>query len=145
MARFLNTAVFVGRLGADPTMVFASNGTAITTFSIAVADDYFDKGSEEWVNRTQWIGLKSFGDSAERHQESLKKGDLVSVTAAVKNNNYEKDGVKIYTYDFVVDHLVKLSSGAEAPVESRSERQSSAPKSKSRSSGRKEPAYQDPF
>lgn len=145
MTRFLNTAVFVGRLGADPTMVFASSGTAITTFSIAVADDYFDKSSEEWVDRTQWIGLKSFGDAAERHQESLKKGDLVSVTTTVKNNNYEKDGVKVYTYDFVVDHLVKLSSRAETPTEDRSERSSNASKSKSKSSARKEPAYQDPF
>jgi single-strand DNA-binding protein len=79
-----------GRLGGDPELRFAAQGTAMLSFSVAVQDDKRDDGTPaEWVRVTCWA------EAAEQLADRLKKGDEVYVEGRVKLwQGQGRDGVQ---------------------------------------------------
>ena len=63
------------------------------------------------ADRTTFIEITLWGKLAENCAKFRKKGDPVRVTAHVENNDYEKDGVKHYTYQFTADDVEFISTG----------------------------------
>lgn len=53
----------VGRLGRDPEMRYAPSGDAVTSFSVAVNDNY--KKDDQKVERTIWFRVTVWGKFAE--------------------------------------------------------------------------------
>lgn len=110
MAKNHNRASFIGNLGSDMELRYTPSGTAVGRVNIAVADDYYNKKDEEWVNRTVWIPLTLFGPVAERVEKKMLKGEKVYVDCRVKNNEYtNKDGVEVRTFAFEVENVEFLS------------------------------------
>ena len=68
--------LIVGNLGRDPEMRYTPSGQAITSFSVAVSEQYTDKNSEK-VKRTIWYRVSTFGKQAENCNQYLKKGSKV--------------------------------------------------------------------
>jgi len=121
----------MGRVVADPEMRFLPNGTGMTKARVAVSDDYFDKNTNAWVNRSDFFNFTIWGDRAQGFAEKVRKGSRVLIEFRPRNNNYEKDGKTVYQDDFVVVNyyvIDKSEAGAdERPQEKQPPKSSGKP------------------
>lgn len=86
-----NMIMLIGRLGRDPELRFAQNGTtAIATFSLAV--DRPGRRDAQGNRTTDWFNVKLFGKQAELANDMLRKGARASVVGACHQEKWEKDG-----------------------------------------------------
>ena len=111
MPKNLNRLEIIGRLGDFPEMRYSASGLAITRISLGVSNDRFNKETEEWDERTDWIPVTFFGFKAANIAERCNKGDLMLVECRVSNNKYDKEGVTVYTFNFIGESYERLSFG----------------------------------
>lgn len=105
---------FKGRLGADPEVTFAGNGTAIAKLRIVTNGRRMVDGNWEDTD-TSWWGVTAFGKTAEAIGDALHKGDLVMVVGKIKQRDWEKDGVKRTTAEVIADDVaIVVKAGAAA-------------------------------
>ena len=68
----------IGKLGRDPEMRYTPSGQAVTSFSVAVSEEY-TAASGEAVKKTAWFRITTWGKQAESCNKYLKKRSLVYV------------------------------------------------------------------
>ena len=131
MGRQLNQFNIMGNLVKDPEVKYGKNDSAYCFVAIGVADDYYNKTEEEWVERTQFIPLTLNGYNAEKVGK-VGKGSLVRATGSMANNNYENDdGETVYSYQWKVDELeIIIRKGGEDNEEDEAPRKATAKKGK---------------
>ena len=99
----LNHVVLMGRLARDVEVRYSQsqNGEmAVGRFSIAV-DRYTNSGDE---NKADFINCVAFGKTAEFISKYFGKGNMLAVIGRITTGSYtNKDGVKVYTTDVVVE------------------------------------------
>lgn len=94
---YLNKAMIIGRLGADPEVRYTQNDTALARMSVATSDRYKDSNGE-WVETTEWHRIVAWGRLAEICQQYLKKGSQVYFEGPIQTRSWEdKDGQKQYS------------------------------------------------
>lgn len=111
------TTIIAGNLGADPSMRYTPSGQAVTSFSVAVSEQYTD-GSGEKKKRTIWFRVSAWGKQAETCNQYLKKGSKVLVegrlTADPATGNpktySKKDGTTGANFDLTAATVRFLSS-----------------------------------
>lgn len=99
----MNKVILMGRLTRDPEVRYTQgdNAMAIARYTLAV-DRRFNRNSEG--QNADFIGCVAFGRSGEFAEKYLHKGTKVVVTGRIQTGSYvNKDGVKIYTTDVVVE------------------------------------------
>lgn len=107
---------FKGRLGADPDVTFAGNGTAIAKLRVVTNGRRMVDGNWEDTD-TSWWNVTAFGRTAEALGDALHKGDLVMVMGKVKQRDWEKDGVKRTTAEVTADEVaLVVKAGAAKPA-----------------------------
>lgn len=122
-----HTTIIVGNLGRDPEMRYTPSGQAVTSFSVAVPEQYTD-GSGEKKKRTTWFRVSAWGKQAETCNQYLKKGSKVLVEGRLtadpvtgKPKTYTKqDGTTGANFDLTATTVRFLSSsqqGDHAQVE----------------------------
>ena len=111
----MNTVVIMGRLGRDAEVSYTSSQLAVARFSIAL-DRGKDKDGKD--RGTDWPSCVAFGKSAENLAKYFKKGDMIAIQGHLQTGSYEKDGVKHYTTDIIVDrwHFCGGKSTANNPT-----------------------------
>lgn len=93
-----------GRLVKDPDIRYANtqNGQlCIAAFNLAV-DRKFKKDGEQTAD---FISCKAFGKTAEFIQKYFHKGMKMGVVGRIQTGSYEKDGVKHYTTDIIIEEV----------------------------------------
>ncbi|NMX77761.1 single-stranded DNA-binding protein [Pseudomonas sp. WS 5532] len=103
MARGVNKVILVGTCGQDPDVRYLPNGTAVTNLSLATSEQWTDKQTGQKVEKTEWHRVSMFGKVAEIAGEYLRKGSQVYIEGKLQTREWEKDGVKRYTTEIVVD------------------------------------------
>ncbi|GIZ11697.1 single-stranded DNA-binding protein [Pseudomonas sp. NCCP-436] len=103
MARGVNKVILVGTCGQDPETRYLPNGNAVTNLSLATSEQWTDKQSGQRVERTEWHRVVLFGKVAEIAGEYLRKGSQVYIEGKLQTREWEKDGIKRYTTEVVVD------------------------------------------
>jgi single-strand DNA-binding protein len=103
MARGVNKVIVVGTCGQDPEVRYLPNGNAVTNLSLATSEQWTDKQSGQKVERTEWHRVSMFGKVAEIAGEYLRKGSQVYIEGKLQTREWEKDGIKRYTTEIVVD------------------------------------------
>ncbi|WP_263146864.1 single-stranded DNA-binding protein [Pseudomonas sp. RIT-PI-AD] len=103
MARGVNKVILVGNVGGDPETRYLPNGNAVTNITLATSDSWKDKQTGQQQERTEWHRVVFFGKLAEIAGEYLRKGSQVYVEGRLQTREWEKDGVKRYTTEIVVD------------------------------------------
>ena len=84
----------IGNVTADPELRFTASGAAVANFTVASTPRSFDKATNEWKDGdTLFLRCSVWRDQAEHVAESLVRGSRVTVTGALKQRSYEKDGV----------------------------------------------------
>lgn len=107
----MNTWLITGRLVKDPEAkeITAGNnvGDIVVFLNIACRRSFKKKDEKDY--KSDFFRFKVFGKTAHYVYEHLKKGNLVEISASVLNNNYEKDGEKVFRDDFNVNGITRLS------------------------------------
>jgi single-strand DNA-binding protein len=112
MARGYQQTTIVGNLGRDPEMRYTQQGTAVTSFSVAVTTGSRNYEHTEWFRCSAWERL------AEVVNEYARKGSRVMCVGTLKTRSYEdKDGVTRYSTDLTVREFVLLDSKRSADEE----------------------------
>lgn len=114
MARGLNKAILIGRLGKDPEIRYTQDGRAVTNFSIATNEEWKDKNTGEKKERTEWHRIVAFGKLGEICGEYLAKGRLVYLEGRLQTRSYEQEGVTKYTTEIVANDMQMLESKSAA-------------------------------
>jgi single-strand DNA-binding protein len=100
----MNTTILLGRLTAEPENI---KGGA--RFNIAV-----DNGQDKNGNAlTTFLQITVFGKLADFVMKWCQKGKRYLVTAHIINNNYEKNGQKVYSLTLIADR-VEFADGKDA-------------------------------
>lgn len=103
MARGVNKVILVGTCGQDPETRYTPGGTAITNLSLATSEQWTDKLTGQKVEKTEWHRVALFGKVAEIAGEYLRKGSQAYIEGKLQTREWEKDGIKRYTAEIVVD------------------------------------------
>jgi len=103
--------------------------------TVVVISNGFRNGESE-ATAIRWT---LWGKQAENAARYLGKGSRVNVVGSLKNDNYEKDGVTVYGFDFTAEEIDYLESRGErdARPEPASETQAPAAKSEAEAKRRK--------
>jgi len=70
--------IIVGNVGRDPEMRFTPSGQGVTSFSVAVNNEYTSNTGEK-VSETTWFRVSAWGKQAEICNQYVKKGMRVLV------------------------------------------------------------------
>ena len=107
-----NKTVLVGNLGSDPEMRYTANGSAVSTFRIAVSRSFTTNGERR--EETHWFSIVTWGKLAEIVGQHLAKGRKVLVEGRLTNRDWEgPDGQKRYRTEIVADTVLFLSPTGE--------------------------------
>ena len=103
MARGVNKVILVGTCGQDPETRYLPSGNAVTNLSLATSEQWTDKQTGQKVEKTEWHRVSLFGKVAEIAGEYLRKGSQVYIEGKLQTREWEKDGIKRYTTEIIVD------------------------------------------
>ena len=112
----MNKIILCGRLTADTEIRYSNDGKAVARFNFAVNRRFKRDGDPE----ADFFQCVAFGKIAETLEKcSVRKGTKLLLDGEMRNNNYEKDGVKHYGMQVVVNSFEfcesKGSSGQATP------------------------------
>jgi single-strand DNA-binding protein len=102
----LNKVMLIGRTGAAPEVRTTTSG-ALASVSLAVSESYNKNGERK--ENTEWLRLVFFGKLADIVGKYVKKGTLLYVEGKIRTTSWEKDGVKQYSTEVVVNEMKMLS------------------------------------
>ena len=104
----MNKVILVGNLTKEPDQRRTKTDKVTTRMSIAVNQGYGENQKTDFFNLVAWE------KTAELCGKYLSKGSKVLVEGILRNNNYEKDGVKHYGVDVIVSSIEFLDSKKKA-------------------------------
>ena len=115
----MNKVILMGRLTRDPEVRYSQgeNATAVARYSLAV-DRRFRRENEPTAD---FINCVAFGRAAEFAERYLRQGTKIAITGRIQTGSYtNRDGVKVYTTDIVVEEQEfaesKAAGGSAAPA-----------------------------
>jgi len=103
-------AIIMGRLGNDPELSTMPNGNSVVNLSVATSEQWKDKQTGEKKEATEWHKCVAFGNTANFINQYAQKGSTVHIIGRIRTRSWEKDGVKRYATEIIVDS-VELARG----------------------------------
>jgi single-strand DNA-binding protein len=104
----LNRVMLIGNLGTDPEMRYTANGSAVTTFRMAVSRS-FGGADGERREETEWFTVVTWNKLAELLGQHLQKGRKVYVEGRLATRNWDgPDGQKRYRTEVVANQVLFL-------------------------------------
>ena len=106
----LNRVILIGRLSRDPDMRYLPNGTAVTSFTLAVDRPFTNSSGEK---EADFINIVTWRQLAENCANYLRKGRLCAVEGRIQVRHYDKDGRRVYVTEVVADNVRFLERGEQ--------------------------------
>ncbi len=109
----MNKVVLVGRLTRDPEVRYSQgeNATAVARYTLAV-DRRFRRDGEQTADFIPCVVLEDVAEFAEKY---FRQGMRVVYSGRIQTGSYtNKDGVKVYTTEVIVEEQEFAESRAEA-------------------------------
>ncbi len=123
----LNKVMVIGNLGADPEMRYTADGTALTSFNVAVNRNYTTPDGER-REETEWFSVVAWRKLAEQCSQFLQKGRRVYVEGRLRTRSWDApDGQKRYRTEVVADRVLFLDRPGGAPLPEEPEAASTVP------------------
>lgn len=102
----INKVILLGNLGKEPEIKSFDNGGKIASFTLATTKKgYTTKNGTTVPDKTEWHNVKCFSGLADVCEKYLHKGSKVYVEGEIIYREYEKDGVKKFLTEILVDNL----------------------------------------
>lgn len=117
----MNKVILVGRLTRDPEVRYSQrdHATAVARYTVAV-DRRFKRDGEPTAD---FIPCVVFGRSAEFAEKYFRQGMRVSISGRIQTGSYtNKDGVKVYTTEVIVEEQEFAESRAESDASKANQR-----------------------
>ena len=112
MTRTINKVELLGRVGVDPEMSYAPNGTAVTRLRLAT--DRYRKNGED---ATDWHTVVVWGKQGEAVNTYVEKGQRIYVAGRLVQNSWEgDDGKRRYSTEVHASEVVFLDSASTATI-----------------------------
>lgn len=108
----MNKVILSGRLTRDAEIRYSQgeNSTAVARFTLAVDRRFKREGDEQTAD---FISCVAFGKTAEVVEKYCKQGTKLVIEGRWQTGSYtNKDGVKVYTNDCMVEQLEFAESKA---------------------------------
>jgi single-strand DNA-binding protein len=119
----MNIVIVRGNLVRDPELRSISTGgkdTSVVNFTVATSREYTKaNGTKDKI--TSFIPCEAWDTGAEIIGKSFNKGDLVLVEGSIRNDSWEKDGVKHSSLKIRVNNFSKITKLSSKKAESSSE------------------------
>ena len=122
----MNKVVLMGRLTRDPDVRYSQgeNPMAIARYTLAVDRRFKRNGEQE----ADFINCVAFGRAGEFAEKYLKQGTKIVVSGRIQTGSYtNRDGMKVYTTDVVIEEQDFAESKAAAAQNNMGVPQPSAP------------------
>ena len=114
MARSLNKCMIIGNVGRDPEMRYTPQGTAVTSFSVAVSRSWTPTGGGEQREETDWFRVTCWNKLAEIANQYLTKGQRVYIEGRVSMRLFDgNDGQKHGSLELTANDMMMLSPKGE--------------------------------
>ncbi|HLH73165.1 MAG TPA: single-stranded DNA-binding protein [Chloroflexota bacterium] len=111
MAGSLNKVMLIGNVGRDPEMRYTPNGSAVTTFSVAVGRQWTGQDNQRH-EETEWFHVEAWNKLAEMCGQYLSKGRKVYIEGRLRTRSWDgQDGQKHYRTEVVAQTVQFLDSG----------------------------------
>ena len=107
MASF-NKVMLMGNLTRDPELRYTSNGSAVTSFGLAVNRKF--KQGDEWKDDVCFVDITVWGKQGENCAEYLSKGRPAFIEGFLKFSTWETDGQKRNKLEVVASTVQFLGS-----------------------------------
>lgn len=126
MARGINKVILIGTCGQDPEVRYTGNGGAVANVSLATSEQWKDSSGNK-QEKTEWHKVVFFGKIAEIVGEYVRKGSQIYIEGKLQTREWEKDGIKRYTTEVVVDQrgVLQLLGGGKGEQSSSQQSQPS--------------------
>ena len=128
----LNYIALIGRVTHDPELKYTPKGNAVCNFSVAVNRRWKDKETGEWKDDPSFFRVQTWGKTAERCGEVMKKGSAVLIEGRLRSRSWNtQDGEKKNVVEIVairVQILDKLVPETEVAPESGADENVDIPK-----------------
>jgi len=111
----LNKVILVGRLGQRPEARFLP-GTErkVVHFTLATNERFFNKNTNEAVNRTEWHRIVVWGPLADFCEKFLTQGKQILLEGKIRTRPWQdKDGNKRSTTEIEAQNIVLLGRREE--------------------------------
>ena len=113
----LNNITLMGRLTKDPELRYTQQGTAVSSFTLAVDRDVISK--ETGRRETDFIACVAWKSGAEFVDKYFKQGQLAAVSGRLQIREWaDKDGNKRWTPEVVVNNVYFAESKKPAETAS---------------------------
>jgi single-strand DNA-binding protein len=100
--------MLIGNVGKDPEMRYTANGSAVTTFSLAVNRNYQSTEGER-REETDWFEIVTWNKLAELCSQFLQKGRQAYVEGRLHTRSWEgQDGQKRYRTEVIAQTVLFL-------------------------------------
>ena len=98
--------ILLGNLGKEPEIKNFDGGGKIASFTLATTKKgYTTKTGTTIPDKTEWHNIKCFNGLADVCEKYLHKGSKVYVEGEILYREYEKDGVKKFVTEILVNEL----------------------------------------
>ncbi len=123
----MNKITLTGRFTEEPKVTYSAGAEPVAraSFNFAVPDMSM-KRDEDGNYPTDFFRCTCWGKLAEIVEKHCNKGTKLLINGRLKNNNYEKDGQKIYSNEIVIDSLEFLEARATKTQDSQPQGTTSA-------------------
>lgn len=94
----LNVVTMVGNVVSDPTNRATGTGKSVSTLRLAVNNPLNDK-------EVLFINVDTWDKQSDFVSKYVKKGNMVSVVGRLKQDEWEKDGIKRTSYAIIAERV----------------------------------------
>lgn len=108
----MNSVNLTGRLTKEPELRYTPEGTAVTTFTLAVNRTWENKQGEREADFIQCV---VFRKPAEVVADYVKKGHLIGLEGRIQTRTYEADHGRVWVTEVVADKVHFLEKKEEEP------------------------------
>lgn len=118
----MNKTILMGRLTRDPEVRYSQGEKplAVARYTLAVNRTFKREGEAD----ADFINCVAFGRNAEFAEKYFRQGIRIVVSGRIQTGSYtNRDGVKVYTTDVIVEEQEFAQTKAEATAETQKQGQ----------------------
>lgn len=116
----MNTVSIIGILCHDIEPKASQSGTSLVSFRLAVRRKYRNPDGKY---DSDFINCKAFKNNADYLAKYAHKGDKIALNGSIQTGSYtNKNGVKVYTTDIMVDNAEVISNKSDGFKEVKDEK-----------------------
>ncbi|CAB5019894.1 unannotated protein [freshwater metagenome] len=97
-----STVTLSGNVVTDVTLR-STTGGSVANFRMAVSNGYFDKRTQQYVERTTFLNVSAWRQLGENVAASLVKGHPVVVVGRLRQREFEREGQRITVVEVDAD------------------------------------------